>query len=184
MLFRSSCVASLPASGAIVVESEVIQYGAISGTTLRTLTDPGGSPGGDFSGRGSRGPRDHGIANHPKGTPVFRTTRHGTGDYGIVLSGTTGLPASSGGAGNNQRRILIDDEEIYYNSITGLTLWTPMRGVDVTDVAAHSAPTTIYRAGFTGITRGQHGTTATTWAGAEGVSGGIVMGTAELWVTD
>ena len=179
-----SSVASLPASGAIVVESEVIQYGAISGTTLRTLTDPGGSPGGDFSGRGSRGPRDHGIANHPKGTPVFRTTRNGTGDYGIVLSGTTGLPASCGGAGNNQRRILIDDEEIYYNSITGLTLWTPMRGVDVTDVAAHSAPTTIYRAGFTGITRGQHGTTATTWAGAEGVSGGIVMGTAELWVTD
>ncbi len=162
-----SSVATLPSSGAVVLEGEVIQYGALSGSTLISLE------------RGTRGPKDHGIANHPKGAPVYRTTKNAANDYGIVLSATTGLITSG-----NARRILIDNEEISYATLNGLTLTTPIRAMDATDAGAHAASAPIYRPGFTGITRGQYGTTLTTWSSGEGVSGGISLGTAELWITE
>src|SRR3989304_6164508 len=102
-----------PAGGAILIEGELIDYGAISGSTLLTLS------------RGTFGPQDQGTADHAKGTPIFRTTRRTTSDYGIVIAGQL-FP---GGGGS--RRMVIDSEQIMYDTRTGTTYFTPMRPIYV-----------------------------------------------------
>ena len=157
---------SLPSGTAfaVVIEGEIIQ---IASRSENTLTVSG------LTEKGSRGPKDHGTANHPKGTPIYRTTRRTTSDYGIVIGGQL-FP---GGGGS--RRMVIDSEQIMYDTRVGSTYYTPMRSL----AEAHTVNTPIYQAGWTGLTRTQFGTTATTWASGETVTP-VSMGSAELWVTD
>jgi len=179
----ANSIDSLPTGGgAIQIEGEIIQYSSISGSTI-SIASRGtfGTPVTTLYERGTRGTLDHGRANHAKGTPIYRTTKHGASDYFIVLSGVTGIPCC-----NDRRFIIIDNEKIWYadKDVTVTSkLVTPMRGIDATTPSAHSVGTTIYKGGWTGITRGLYGTTATSWASGESVTP-VSFGSAELWVTD
>ena len=169
----------LPASGAILVEGEVIQYSSISGSTISVATRAQGTYPSPLYERGTRGPADHGSANHAKGTPIYRTTKHLANDYFIVLSGSTNLDLTGTG-----RAIIIDNEKISYAGIAVTTrLTTPLREKDGTTPAAHTVSTSIDKGAWTGITRGLHGTTATTWASGETITP-VSFGSAELWVTE
>ena len=178
-------IGSLPTGGgAILIEGEIIQYSSISGSTISIATrGTYGSPVTTLYERGTQGPLGHGRANHAKGTPIYRTTGYNLNDYYIYLTGSvTDIPNSTG-----TRLIIIDNEKIWYTSrgVSGTTisLQTPMRGMDATIPSAHSLGTTIYKGGWTGLTRGLHGTTATNWNSGEGVTP-VSFGSAELWVTD
>ncbi|MBI5376450.1 MAG: hypothetical protein HZA77_13535 [Candidatus Schekmanbacteria bacterium] len=179
--------------GGVCIESEVITYDGVSGSTLGTLTRSGSVVQPDYSG----------VGNHNKGAPVFRTTRIGANEasrndgisgvpYSIALGGTvTGIPSKKN---DNLTNIVIDNEEIKFTQRTttaGVTTWdttgvqirTPVRGFDSTRTTAHSAGTAIYSPGFSGVTRGVLGTTATKWDSAED---GLLISSppVEMWVTD
>ena len=79
--------------------------------------------------------------------------------------------------------MVIDSEQIMYDTRTGTTYFTPMRSSDGTVASAHTVNTPIYHAGWTGLTRTQFGTIATTWASSETVTP-VSFGSAELWVTE
>ncbi|OGL53231.1 MAG: hypothetical protein A3G31_00010 [Candidatus Schekmanbacteria bacterium RIFCSPLOWO2_12_FULL_38_15] len=178
-------IGSLPAGGgAILIEGEIIQYSSISGSTISIATrGTYGSPVTTLYERGTQGALAHSSANHAKGTPIYRTTGYNLNDYYIYLTGSVTDIPSSGDA----RHVIIDNEKIWYTSrgVSGTTvnLTTPMRAVDGTIPSAHSAETTIYKDGWTGLTRGLHGTTATNWNSRENVTP-VSFGSAELWVTD
>ncbi|MBI5376448.1 MAG: hypothetical protein HZA77_13525 [Candidatus Schekmanbacteria bacterium] len=179
--------------GGVCIESEVITYDGVSGSTLGTLTRSGTVVHPDYSG----------VGNHNKGAPVFRTTRIGTTEagrndgiagvpYSIVLGGTVAnIPSKKN---DNLSNILIDNEEIKFTQrtttagvvtwdATGVQIRTPVRGFDSTRTTAHSASTAVYLPGFDGVTRGVLGTTATKWdSGEDGVL--ISLPPVELWVTD
>ncbi|MBI5373849.1 MAG: hypothetical protein HZA77_00330 [Candidatus Schekmanbacteria bacterium] len=179
--------------GGVCVESEIITYDGVSGSTLGTLTRSGTVVHPDYSG----------VGNHNKGAPVFRTTRIGTTEvgrndgiagvpYSIVLGGTVAdIPSKKN---DNLSNILIDNEEIKFTQrtttagvvtwdATGVQIRTPVRAFDSTRQSAHSAGATIYLPGFDGITRGVLGTAATNWESAED---GLLISNppVEMWVTD
>ena len=175
-------------AGAILIEGEVIQYNSISGSTINIATrGTFGSPLTTVYQRGTYGPGDHGSANHAKGTPIFRTTGYNLNDYYIVLSGITNI-ATSGAL----RHIILDNEKITYATVgagtsgsmtTAYRLSTPLRAIEATIPSSHSVGTTVYKGGWTGLTRGVYGTTSTIWYGGEIVNP-VSFGSAELWVTD
>lgn len=168
-----------PISGAIVMDGELIEYTMSSGSTLTPLirAKAGSSP--DWV---------SGI-NHNIGTPVYRTTRpaalaDGSSGvtYSIVLTGDTSQFSLSKTTGPNV--ILIGDEEIMYDSIVnGTELRTPLRGYNKTSSASHSSGDNIDKPGFSGLSRGALGTTASNWGVGENVTS-ISLPPAELWVTD
>ena len=177
--------------GAIQVEGELINYDAVSGSTLTSLTRNTGSS-----------PTYSGVINHNKGNPVFRTTRSGSSEtsrqdgggsvYGIEVGGD---PSELGVRLNDvSTMIVIDDEIIKYtqrsnssgtvnDGLAGTILRTPVRGHDGSRWSAHSAGAIIYRSGFSGLTRGALGTGALTWSPGEDALI-ISQPPVEVWVTD
>ena len=181
--------------GAVNIESEVINYDSVSGSTLQTLTDR------SFL----ISPEYKGAANHTAGSTVYRTTRGVTaqgssfiaarelerldGDgtiYSIPISGDASLLNTSKLTG--MALAILGEEEIKYQVYNGVTapgpgLRTPLRGFDSTTVSAHTAGEAFYKPGFDGVTRGALGTTATNWNSGEDVSP-ISLDPVEVWVTD